>query len=107
MSDGEDLTAEDVADNIRAMRRAEEITQERFGEFAAQPGWTVITVWQSEYAAPYGVAFYYGIAGETVQVNYGNMRYRLTFGKTKAVRQFRSAREVIEFVQEVQSRLRD
>ena len=66
MDHGEDLTPQDVADNIRAMRRAEEITQERFGEFAAQPGWSVVTVWQSEDAAPYGVAFYNGLAGEVI-----------------------------------------
>ena len=41
MSGSEDLTPQDVADNIRAMRRAEEVTQEQSGAFAAQPGWTV------------------------------------------------------------------
>ena len=58
MNNSEEPTPQDVADNIRAMRRAEEITQEHFGEFAAQPGWTVTTVWQSADAAPYGVAYY-------------------------------------------------
>jgi DNA-binding transcriptional regulator YiaG len=41
VSGNEDLTPQEMADNIRAMRRAEEVTQEQFGAFAAQPGWTV------------------------------------------------------------------
>ena len=104
MSGSEDLTPQDVADNIRAMRRAEEITQERFGAFAAQPGWTVSTMWK---AAPHGAAFHHGIAHETVRVTFENMRYRLAFSVTKAVRHFHSASEVIEFVQEVEPHMRD
>ena len=41
MSGNEDLTPQEMADNIRTMRRAEEVTQEQSGAFAAQPGWTV------------------------------------------------------------------
>ena len=107
MSGSEDLTPQDVADNIRAMRRAEEVTQERFGAFAAQPGWTVSTMWISDYAAPHGAAFHHGIARETVRVAFENMRYRLAFSVTKAVRHFHSANEVIEFVKEVEPHLRD
>ena len=60
-----------------------------------------------DYAAPHGVAFHHGIARETVRVTLENMRYRLAFSVTKAVRHFHSAREVIEFVQEVEPHLRD
>ncbi len=84
---------------------AEEITQERFGEFAAQPNWTVATVWQWADAAPYGVAFYNGLAGERVRVTFENARYRLTFEITRAVSHLHSAGEVIDFVREVESRL--
>ena len=107
MSGSEDLTPQDVADNIRAMRRAEEITQEQSGAFAAQPGWTVSAIWISDYAAPHGAAFHHRIAHETVRVTFENMRYRLAFSVTKAVRRFHSASEVIEFVQEVEPHLRD
>ena len=107
MSGSEDLTPQDVADNIRAMRRAEEITQEQSGAFAAQPGWTVPAMWIPDYAAPHGVAFHHGIADETVRFTFENMRYRLAFSVTKAVRHFHSAREVIESVQEVESHPRD
>ncbi len=62
MSGSEDLTPQEMADNIRAMRRAEEVTQEQSGAFAAQPGWTVSTTWISDYAAPHGAAFHHGIA---------------------------------------------
>ena len=103
MSGSEDLTPQDVADNIRAMRRAEEITQEQSGAFAAQPGWTVPAIWISDY----GAAFHHGIADETVRVAFENMRYRLAFSVTKAVRRFHSASEVIEFVKEVEPHLRD
>ena len=107
VSGSEDLTPQDVADNMRAMRRAEEVTQEQSGAFAAQPGWTASTIWSSDYAAPHGAAFYHGIADETVRVTFENMRYRLAFSVTKAVCHFHSAREVIEFVQEVEPHLRD
>ena len=107
MSGSEDLTPQDVADNIRAMGRAEEVTQEQSGGFAAQPGWTVPAIWISDYAAPHGAAFHHGIARESVTVTFENMRYRLAFSVTKAVRHFHSAREVIEFVQEVEPHLWD
>ena len=107
MSGNEDLTPQEMADNIRAMRRAEEITREQSGAFAAQPGWAASTIWSSDYAAPHGAAFHHGIARETVRVTLENMRYRLAFSVTKAVRHCHSAREVIESVQEVEPRMRD
>ena len=107
MSGNEDLTPQEMADNIRAMRRAEEVTQEQSGAFAVQPGWTVPAIWISDYAAPHGAAFHHGIARESVTVTFENMRYRLAFSVTKAVRHFHSAREVIEFVQEVEPHLWD
>ena len=107
MSGSEDLTPQDVADNIRAMRRAEEVTREQSGAFAAQPGWTVSTMWISDYAAPHGAAFHHGIADETVRVTFENIRYRLAFSVTQAVRHFHSASEVIESAQEVEPHLRD
>ena len=71
------------------------------------PGWAASTIWSSGDTPPRGVAFYHGIADETVRVTFENMRYRLAFSVTKAVRHLHSAREVIEFVQEVEPHLRD
>ena len=82
MSGNEDLTPQEMADNIRAMRRAGG-------------------------AQPRGVAYYHRLGRESVRVAFENMRYRLAFSVTKAVRHFHSAREVIEFVQEVEPHLRD
>ena len=82
MSGNEDLTPQEMADNIRAMRRAGR-RQPRFA------------------------AYYHRLGRESVTVTFENMRYRLAFSVTKAVRHFHSAREVIEFVQEVEPHLRD
>ena len=78
------------------------------GEHARHaPGWAASTIWSSGDAQPRGVAYYHRLDRESVTVTFENMRYRLAFSVTKAVRHFHSAREVIEFVQEVESHLRD
>ena len=58
-------------------------------------------------AAPYGMASYHGTSRERVRVTFDNLSYRLEFEAIRAVRRLHSAGEVMEFVREVELRLRD
>ena len=79
MDGDERITPQDIASNIQARRRAEEITQEQLGEFGKGSGWPVSTIWGSPDAAPYGIAFCHRIDGERVSVVYENTQYILNF----------------------------
>ena len=106
MDGDERLTPQDVASNIQARRRAEEITQEQLGEFGKRSGWSVSTIWGAPDSAPYGIAFYHRIDGERVSVVYQNMQYKLSFDVINTTVYFDSAREVIDYVDEVESQLK-